>query len=152
MQSFLQVVLEPSGFFHRGQFGIGHLAASLNDLGFAILGHFHQLLVMFLDQRVALLFGGGALFVEFFAHLSHAIGPRVLAHLYLPFDLGLLHIAQSIFLDDGAVERIGHVGQLGHPLGLFVLVLGGVLCLGADQGVLGCLQLSFLLGESLFRG
>jgi len=40
-----------------------------------------------LMHRRALSFSGNALVVQFLAHLSHVIGPGVLAHLNLAIDL-----------------------------------------------------------------
>ncbi len=86
-QGFRQVMRQFGRRFHRGQFGVGCLPARLNDLGFAVLGHFHQFLVLLLHQGRALSLGGRALVVQFLAHMGQAVGPGVLAHLYLAFDL-----------------------------------------------------------------
>jgi hypothetical protein len=57
--------------------------------------------------------------------LRHAIGPRVLPHLNLALDLRLLQIAQRIFLNDRAIQRIRQIGELRDPLAflLFQLLL-----------------------------
>ena len=147
---------------HAGQFRIGDLAAELNDLRLRFLGNFEQLLVLLLHQGGAFRFGGGALGVQFLTQVRQAIRPRVLAHLNLAFDLRLLQITQPVLLDDGAVERVGHAGELRDPLlflllqfllvlGLVVLQLLLVFRLGGDEGFVRGVQFRVLLQQRLFR-
>ena len=53
VRGFLQIVRQLGGGLHRSHLGIGRLAAGLHHLGFAVLGHLQQFLLMLLRQGCA---------------------------------------------------------------------------------------------------